>query len=87
VAKAEPEFGTDPGPEFGDPIDVSVQMADGSVHRGRILLEKISAHARVLDLLNRTDESFLQLHHDGGSVTLLNRAHIAYVHPFDDGTS
>ena len=79
-----PEYASDW--RFGDLARIEVVMQGGQVHEGEIALEHHIGHARVLDHMNRVQEPFLLLQRDG-AVTLLNRTHIAYVHPLDDAAT
>lgn len=84
VARVNRDFAGEPPNWFGEPIRVSVRMSDASAHEGSVIIENISPHPRMLDYLNRMPEAFITLYGPEG-MTLLNRDHIAYVHPFDDG--
>ena len=72
----EPEW------EFGTSARVEIQMVDGPLHTGTILIQLESARSRVLDFLNRLTERFLTVYTDDG-VVLVSRARIAHVSQLD----
>lgn len=71
---------------FGDMTNVEIAMEGGDVLRGEIRLEAYTGHARVLDQMNRYGDHFFALQR-ADDVALLNRRHIIYVKPFDNGAA
>jgi hypothetical protein len=71
---------------YGERATVEVVMYGGAMHRGDLSLEHYVGHARVLDHMNRYAEPFVMLQQERG-VSLLNRQHIAYIHPLDDAAA
>ena len=71
---------------YGDMTNVEIAMEGGSVLRGEIRLEAYNGHARVLDQMNRYGDHFFALQR-ANDVALLNRRHIIYVKPFDNGAA
>ncbi len=60
-----------------------MQMMDGSFIAGSICEQLPPARARLLDYLNRTDECFIKIHMDEGTIYLINKAYIIYAHVDD----
>ncbi|HEB94219.1 MAG TPA: hypothetical protein ENI94_12315 [Gammaproteobacteria bacterium] len=60
-----------------------MQMMDGSFIAGSICEQLPPARARLLDYLNRTDECFIKMHMDEGSIYLINKAYIIHAHVDD----
>lgn len=63
---------------LGIAAELAVQLRDGTVHRGTVLMEVASANSRVLDFLNRCSARFIALYNDNG-VVLINRASVMHV--------
>ncbi len=60
-----------------------IQMMDGSFITGSIREQLPPARARVLDYLNRSDECFIKIHMDEGTIYLINKAYIIHAHVDD----
>jgi len=60
-----------------------LQMMDGSFINGTIREQLPPGRARLLDYLNRGDESFIKIHTDEGTVYLINKAYIIHAHVDD----
>jgi len=86
TVEVDREFAPSSDWSYGEKATVEVVMQGGSVHRGEFSLEHYLGHARVLDHMNRYTEPFVILQ-QGAGVTLLNRQHIAYIHPLDDAAA
>lgn len=73
-----------PSETIGDPASVSLELRNGSVITGTLMIEALAPNARVLDYLNRSTESFVTLFDDSGDV-LVSREQIVSVVNLDDG--
>ena len=80
-----PEYASAVNARYGDVVRIEVVMEGGQMHEGEIALEHHVGHERVLDHLNMLHDAFIMLQRDN-VVTLINRSHIAYVHPLDAAT-
>jgi hypothetical protein len=61
-------------------IQCRLHMMDGSLISG-LIHEPLPPHqARLLDYLNKTEDSFIKIHMDEGLVYLVNKAYIIHVH-------
>lgn len=62
-----------------------LQMMDGSYIAGSIREQLPPDRARLLDYLNRSDECFIKIHMDEGTIYLINKAYIIHAHVDDMG--
>lgn len=60
-----------------------LQLMDGSYIDGTIREPLPPNHARLLDYLNRSDETFIKIHLDDGLTYLINKSYINHVHVKD----
>ena len=61
------------------PLSCQLQLMDGSMFKGTIEEPLHPNQARLLDYLNKTDESFVKLHVDDSTI-LINKSYIIHVH-------
>ena len=64
-------------------LDCQLQMMDGSFINGAIREQLPPGRARLLDYLNRSDECFIKIHVDEGTIYLINKNYIIYSHEDD----
>lgn len=64
-------------------LHCQLQMMDGSFINGAIREQLPPGRARLLDYLNRTDECFIKIHVDEGTIYLINKNYIIYSHEDD----
>lgn len=69
---------------IGDPASVRLELRNGSVVMGTMMIEALAPNARVLDFLNRSTEHFVTLFDPSGDI-LVNREQIVSVVNLDDG--
>lgn len=80
------EYPADAEPATETPaLDCQLQMMDGSLIRGQIREQLPPDQARLLDYLNRSDECFIKLIMEEGTVYLVNKAYIIHAHVAGDG--
>lgn len=63
-----------------DPMHCHLHMMDGSLLHGKIFESLPPEHARLLDYLNRGEESFIKVHVEGDLIYLINKSYINHVH-------
>lgn len=68
------------GRDAAHQLHCQLQMMDGSFITGTIREQLPPGRARLLDYLNRTDECFVKVHMDEGTIYLINKAYIIYSH-------
>jgi hypothetical protein len=86
TVEVERQYASSAEQAYGDMTNVEIAMEGGPVLRGEIRLEAYNGHARVLDYINRSADHFLLLRR-AEDVALLNRRHIVYIKPFDNGAA
>jgi len=66
-----------------------LQLMDGAYIDGTIRESLPPHHARLLDYLNRSDETFIKIYMDDGLIYLINKSYINHVHvdQISDGES
>jgi len=57
-----------------------LQLMDGAYIDGTIRESLPPNHARLLDYLNRSDETFIKIYMDDGLIYLINKSYINHVH-------
>ncbi len=72
-----------PSTSSRNPMQCHLQMMDGSFIKGAIYEPLPPDHARLLDYLNRSDESFIKIHMDNKLIYLINKSYINHVHVAD----
>ena len=68
-----------------NPMRCHLQLMDGSYIDGTIRESLPPNHARLLDYLNRADETFIKVYMEDGLVYLINKSYINHVHVDDIG--
>ena len=63
-----------------DPMQCHLHMMDGSLIHGTVFESLPPDHARLLDYLNRGEESFIKVHVEGDLIYLINKSYINHVH-------
>jgi len=64
-----------------------LQLMDGAYIDGSIRESLPPNHARLLDYLNRNDETFIKVHMEDGLIYLINKSYINHVRVNDIGTT
>lgn len=62
-----------------NPMRCHLQLMDGAYIAGTIRESLPPNHARLLDYLNRADETFIKIHMDDGLIYLINKSYINHV--------
>ncbi len=75
----ETDANTDPETD-NNAMRCHLQLMDGSYISGTIREPLPPNHARLLDYLNRSDETFIKIHVDDGLMYLINKSYINHVH-------
>ncbi len=70
-----------------NPMHCHLQLMDGAYINGNIREPLPPNHARLLDYLNRNDETFIKIHMEDGLIYLINKSYINHVHVDDIGTT
>jgi hypothetical protein len=63
-----------------NPMRCHLQLMDGAYIDGTIRESLPPNHARLLDYLNRSDETFIKVYMDDGPIYLINKSYINHVH-------
>lgn len=63
-----------------NPLRCHLQLMDGAYIDGVIKESLPPNHARLLDYLNRSDETFIKIYMDDGLIYLINKSYINHVH-------
>ena len=64
-------------------LHCQLQMMDGSLISGTIHEQLPPGRARLMDYLNRSNECFIKIHMDEGTIYLINKNYIIYSHEDD----
>lgn len=72
-----------------NPMRCHLQLMDGAYIDGTIRESLPPNHARLLDYLNRANETFIKIYMDDGLIYLINKSYINHVHvdQISDGES
>ena len=63
-----------------NPMRCQLQLMDGAYIDGTIRESLPPNHARLLDYLNRSDETFIKIYMEDGLIYLINKSYINHVH-------
>ncbi|HHI93291.1 MAG TPA: hypothetical protein ENK04_07245 [Gammaproteobacteria bacterium] len=72
---------------INNPMHCHLQLMDGSCIDGSIHESLPPNHARLLDYLNRSDETFIKIYMEDGLIYLINKSYINHVRVDDIGTA
>ena len=80
VIRVELESNSSDSSTGTDPMHCHLHMMDGSLIHGTIFESLPPDHARLLDYLNRGEESFIKVHLENNLIYLINKSYINHVH-------
>ena len=77
----------DNDPHHTNPMRCHLQLMDGSAIDGTIRESLPPNHARLLDYLNRAEETFIKIYMEDGLIYLINKSYVNHVHVDDIGVA